>query len=94
MFQCCAESSNKTGIITFFKSSESFYQYLSTDTEISGTIKGSYTMGFTLGVKSKSISGGELQAKGSTLDLYSLKDTTTFSQDCQNTKQKSITLTP
>ena len=70
---------------TYFKTTETFYSFLSTKTGISAKYVGEYTMKTTLDVTTKSISGGSLQVSGLSLDIYALKETAVFSTHCLNT---------
>lgn len=70
---------------SFFKSSESFYRYVSTKTGVSATLKGSFTMGTTLDVVSQAVTGNSHQASGLTIDIVSIKDARIVSSYCQNT---------
>ena len=72
-------------VTTYFKSTETFYEYLSTKTGISAKYQGEFTMKTTLDVTTKSISGGSLQVSGLSLDIYALKESMVFSQHCINT---------
>ncbi|XP_028408765.1 DELTA-thalatoxin-Avl2a-like [Dendronephthya gigantea] len=70
---------------TFFQSSESFYQYVSTQTDVSAKLIGSFTMGTTLKVVSKSVSSSSHESSGLTIDIFSIKNAKVVSSQCQNT---------
>ena len=72
-------------VTTYFKSTETFYEYLSTKTGISAKYQGEFTMKTTLKATTKSISGGTLRVSGLTYDIYALKESMVFSQHCINT---------
>ena len=57
---------------TFFKSTESFYSSVSSDTKISATFQTHFTLGFTLDVTTKSISGRSRNVTGMTYTDMSL----------------------
>ena len=67
--------------VWYFKSIENFYEYLSLKTGISPKYEGPFTMKTTLEAKF----GDAVQVSGLTLDLYALKESIVFSQECQNT---------
>ena len=72
-------------VTSYFQLTETFYEYVSTKTDLSAKYQSEFTMKTTVDKTTKSISGSTLQVSGLTLDLYALKETMSFSQHCQNT---------
>ena len=77
---------------TFFQESESFYQYVSTSTGISTSLKGEFTMGTTLSTASDNIASLNTSVSGISLDIYNLKDYVVLHPDCVNSLDLSPSL--
>ena len=71
--------------VSYFKSTENVYEYLSLKTGISPKYEGPFTMKTTLESITKYVSGAALQVSGLTIDLYALKESIVLSQECQDT---------
>jgi len=74
-------------LTTYYDSTESFYQRITGDTEVSASLQGSYTMGATLNIKSKSISASTMRVKGSSLWMAVYLRHEVFSKNCENKLQ-------
>ena len=74
-----------------FTNTRSFYNTVSSDSGISINLKGMYTMGFTLGIKTKSVSSGSVDVRGRYTDIYNRVSSGFLNPDCYKGIYDSLT---
>merc|ERR1712050_629620 len=71
-------------LTSYYDSTESFFQRISGDTQLSVSLKGKYTMGFTLNIKSTGIFSEMMTVIGSSVRMASYKHWEILSKECEN----------
>ena len=74
---------------SFYENTESFYSSMAVSSSISASLKGKFTMGFSLSSASKSTSSGSVDVAGSSINVYTLTDYYEISKNCLNNVQFS-----
>ena len=74
-----------------FENTESFYKHISTGSKLSVKLTGKYTMGMTLSVKTKSISSGIVDIKGTSIHVYTYANTSYLNDDCFKSSKSQLT---
>ena len=74
---------------SFYENTESFYSSMAVSSSISASLKGKFTMGFSLSSASKSTSSGSVDVAGSSINVYTLTDYYQISKNCLNNVQFS-----
>ena len=69
----------------------SFYKIISSDSGLSISLRGKYTMGFTLGVKTQSLSTGQVDVKGRYTDIYNRVSVGLLDTECYFGMSSSLT---
>ena len=67
---------------TLFQDTQTFYRSLATDSSLSVQLEGKYTMGVTLNAKTKSMSRGEVDVTGTSIDIWNHVSTAIIEKDC------------
>ena len=82
--------SDKLGAIqkddSFYSSTESLYQSISTNTKISGSLKGAYTLGASVDAVTNNVASGETEVQGLSLNLKAYSLSSALTKDCINNK--------
>ena len=76
------DESSTTNDRTLFQDTETFYRSLATDSSLSVELEGKYTMGATLNAKTKSMSRGEVDVTGTSIDIWNHVSTAIIEKDC------------
>jgi len=77
-----AEVGLLTDMRSTFSNIDTFYNKLSVDSGVSASLKGVFTMGATVNAKTGSISAGQTQVHGTSIDVYMVSNTTYLDADC------------
>ena len=75
---------------SIFDNTRSFYSSVSTDAGLAVTLMGKFTMGFTLATKTRSLSSGETQIAGTSIDIWNHVSTAIIDKDCMTGSGTSL----
>ena len=71
---------------SFYKSTESIYQSISSNTKVSGSLKGVYTIGASVDALTNNVASGEIEVQGLSLNLKAYSMSSALTKDCINKK--------
>ena len=67
---------------SYYRNNEEFYKTLATDSGIDVRLMGVYTMGYSLNIKTKSLSGGQVNVTGASVEEFNRSSISFFDQNC------------
>jgi len=79
-----------TDMRSTFSNIDTFYSKLSTDTAVSASLKGAYTMGATVNAKTGSISSGQTEVQGTSIDVYTVTNSTYLDANCYKSNDSEL----